>query len=121
MNGRMVRYEPTAQTVIPIPAEAGKKFLWVGSGPTPIGLPGDTRIESEIQPAQEVDSNMGRYSAVPVKSLSRYTVEGASGSSENTAWFSPGVGIVRYRQDTRKGTGRTVIVLRLKTYTLKQS
>lgn len=105
------------QPLILLPIRKGSRFEWRGKGVMSNGVlaPGD--LQGEILEPQVVDTGMGPLSAIPVLTRLRFT----GGTSENTSWFRPNVGLVRYRQATTTGKQRVVVTLTLSNYALTRS
>lgn len=100
------------QPLVLLPLEEGHRFGWRGKAMMPDGSNSEGKAESTILAPQTVDTAMGPMSAVPVESRMKF----ASGTSDSTAWFRPGVGLVRYFQSTTS-KGKTITLLLLLTNT----
>lgn len=101
-----------------LPLTAGRKYTWEGMGPVSEGRVARSRTTSEILEPQNVDTQIGTLSAVPIVTQTEY----ADGRMENTTWFRPGVGLIRLRQETFGAKGhRDVLLLTLTNYAIKRS
>lgn len=114
----MIAYNPP-QPVILFPAETGRKFTWKGSGMTPAAKQGTTTVESEILGPQQVDGATERYSAIAVSTKGTFSYGTSNGQVASTAYWQPGTGLVRYRQEVAIGNGVSLQVLRLKAKTVR--
>lgn len=111
------RFDP-AQPLALLPLTAGRKFEWEGRGPLADGRVGHSSLTSEILEPQNVDTEIGTLSAVPVVTRTEYD----RGHVDNTTWFRPGIGLIRLRQETITKDGhRDVLLLTLTNYAIKRS
>lgn len=108
------------QPVVLFPVQADKQFTWKGTGPTVLGAASKISSENKILGSQEVDTDIGRLSAIPIESSTAITGVKKQGKSASTVWLVPNTGIVRYRQETVSGTTGTVVLLKLKSKSLVQ-
>lgn len=106
------------QPLAVLPLQTGQTFSWSGRGVMPDGLISQGHAESKVLEPQTVDTAMGTLSAIPIRTVTTYP----RGSTEITSWFKPGVGLVRYRQETSdpKTGRRAVLLLVLTNYALKR-
>jgi len=107
------------QPQVSFPVTEGGTFTWTGKGPRPIGKPGTYTIESKVIGPQEVDTGIGRISAIAIESKSEWPDGKKKIQATTTQWWAPGIGLVRYVQNTSDGTVATVQTLKLKSHTLK--
>jgi len=107
------------QPIALFPLETDRKFAWKGLGMTPGGKSGTSNLNGKILAAQEVDGASERFSAIGVETKGTFTVDKANGQVASTAFWSPGVGLVRYRQEIMVGENVAVQTLRLKAKTLR--
>jgi hypothetical protein len=63
---------------------------------------------------QLVDAETGRYSAIPVETRGTFATSDAKGLVASTAYWSPGVGLVRFRQEIAINQVIAIQTLRLK-------
>jgi hypothetical protein len=88
--------------VVSFPITPDQEWTYTGKGPTPFGAVGDITSTSLTKAAEEVDTNMDRVSAYRVEDKNKYKVvmpEGLrEGEEETQAFWSPNIGLVRYRQ-----------------------
>lgn len=110
------RYEPP-QMLIKFPVKTGESFDQVGKGPTPLGGVGNQTAKSKVLGIQEIDTAAGRVSALAVEQRSEFSKDGKAATSLTMMWFSPGKGLVRFRQDTAAGTTQASQLFRLKSFT----
>jgi hypothetical protein len=108
-----VPFEP-AQPAILFPAETGREFTWKGTGMTPIAAKGTLTTTSKVLAPQLVDAETGRYSAIPVETRGTFATSDAKGLVASTAYWSPGVGLVRFRQEIAINQVIAIQTLRLK-------
>ena len=113
-----VPYEPMLP-VLRFPLDANRSFKWKGTGIQPVGVRGSMSLSGQTLDSQEVDTEVGRFSAIPVKTKTEFPVQKLTGVASNTAWFKPGLGLVRYRSEAGVGQLIGVTVLRLKSTNLK--
>lgn len=106
---------------IPFPIEKDKKFSYTGQALTPFGKVGKVTIEGTIIGPEEVDTNMGRLSAIRVDSKKTFEVDAKrKGTEETSTWYAPNVGIVRMVQTTMASTNAAAVLkLQLAQATLK--
>jgi hypothetical protein len=115
-----ITFKPPMPVVV-FPLKDGATFKWSGSGPTGFGRPGRSHSESIIRPSQEVDTDMGRISAIPVESRTKVDAGDIKGDSASWVWFAPGTGVVRLRQEAVSKTRGYILVLKLKSKSLMKS
>lgn len=114
-------YRPSLP-VMRFPLDANASFKWKGQGMLPIMTVGPMAVDIHMQGSQEVDTDMHRMAAIAVQSSSRFSNKGRDGMALNTAWFRPGVGLVRLRSEVMiVGTVIGVTVFKLKSTNLKTS
>lgn len=94
------------------PLVTGAKGVWKGTGFRPDGRVGPLETESKVLEPQVVDTEEGQVTAIPIETRTRF--EG--GTALSTTWWTPTIGIVRYRQEavTKEGVGLQVMRLRSK-------
>jgi hypothetical protein len=115
------------QPLVLFPLEAKKSFDWKGSGPTILGVSGTQSATTEMLGTQLVDTSIGSKSAFSVVSNGTFkaTLQGkpVDGRVQSAAFLAPGIGLVRYRQETAfmtpTGPMQTLEVIRLKVHSLK--
>lgn len=115
-----VAYKPL-MPIIAFPVKAGNTFKWAGTGPSGLGTSGPHTSTSNILGSSEVDTEMGRLSAIPIESDTRVKVGKNDGQSVSTVWFAPGTGIVKLRQEALAGDTGYVLVMSLKSKSLMKS
>jgi hypothetical protein len=123
ISTKNLAYAP-ALPVLRFPVEANPRVKWSGRGVQPVGTVGPMDVDIQVLGSQEVDTDAGRMSAVAIESTSRFSVRARNGQSTkgmaaNTAWYRPGVGLVRYRSEVAVGGVLGVTVLKLKSTNLK--
>lgn len=85
------------QPVVLFPVKPHTTFTWTGTHPGLNGVQVGAKVTNTVLDFQDVDTDNGKYSALPVESVSTETVPGSPPvESRSTIYFSPGVGIVRY-------------------------
>ena len=107
------------QPVVMFPVEAGKKFSWKGTGLTAGGKLGASIIECRILPQQEVDGEGARYTAIGVESRGTFTIGKTKGVMGALSYWTPGVGLVRYRHEVGYENRVEVLTLKLKAKTVR--
>lgn len=107
------------QPVVMFPAEAGKKFSWKGTGLTAGGKLGTSTVESKTMPQQEVDGDGARYTAIGVDSRGTFSIGATKGMMASLSFWSPGVGLVRYRHEVAYENRVEVLTLKLKAKTVR--
>lgn len=119
-----VQFNPP-QPVIVWPLNPGAKFNWSGTGKVPSGSGGQSKSTNTVRSPEEIDTDMGRMSALPIESrtdgtsVDPKTNKSTKVSSYNLTWWVPKIGIVRYRQELATEGINAVQILKLKNYTLK--
>lgn len=114
-----VPFEPMLPAIV-FPAETGKTFNWSGNGFMGQGRTGKSTNKNTILGPQEVDTGEGRMSAIAVESETTYA-DPKQGRARSMVFFTPGIGIVRYRQSSDSPNGRLDQVLILKRKVVKTS
>lgn len=107
------------QPQVMFPVTDGSEFSWSGVGPRPVGKPGPYKLNSKVLGPQEVDTGVGRLSAIAVESTGSWKDGNKQIQVATTSWWAPGIGLVRYVQNTNDGTIATAQTLKLKSHTLK--
>lgn len=121
MKPQPVAYSPK-QPVILFPAKTIGEFNWEGSGLTPIGKPGTMKYKYKNDGIQQnVDTEQGSMSALFMQTEGSFkTSDGIDGKLIVNSWFTPGVGLIRFRQVVQVKTVTSSITLRLKSYNVKK-
>lgn len=117
-GAKQVPFEPR-QPALLYPPDPGKIFKWKGTGLLPVGSTGASESASKVLDAQEVDIEQGRVSAFPVETAVSFTLNRVKGISISTAYWKPGVGLVRYRQEIAVGNANLGQLMILKAYVVK--
>ncbi|HZH98055.1 MAG TPA: hypothetical protein VEX38_03715 [Fimbriimonadaceae bacterium] len=123
-------YTAPPQPVILFPIKEDDTFNWKGWGMSALGKPADTEASSKILGPQEVDTLMGSMNAIAVESDSKVKSGTESADVRSTYYWTPKVGLVRYRQEmlitippgkdqTEPTEARSVTMMELKSYTVK--
>ena len=119
MKSTRQAYSPK-QPVIRFPVKDQDTFRWEGTGLTPDGKQGSMKYVYKNDGMQNVDTEMGQMNALFMQSAGTFKGnDGSIGQLVVNAWFTPGVGLVRYRQVIQLKGANTSITLRLKSYTVK--
>jgi hypothetical protein len=108
------RFDPP-QLIFPIPATLYELREMKSTGPTP-GGEGAFDLAVKYLGPQEVDTEMGRMSALAVESVTSWTTPDGPARSIAVTWWVPGVGFVRQRQEIITQAGSGVIVMKLKSH-----
>ncbi|HXH62500.1 MAG TPA: hypothetical protein VNI20_14235 [Fimbriimonadaceae bacterium] len=109
------RYDPP-QPIVPFPVEMDREKTVTTVGPLTSGGTGKQSVTVEYLGPQEVDTDMGRMSALAMKSTTTWTADGNSDSMHSIAWWVPGIGFVRQRQEITTARGTGVVLMKLKSY-----
>ena len=114
------KFEP-AIPLVPFPIKTGSEVKAVSSGIRPGAGVGPFQSKVSTEGIQEVDTAMGRFSALSSSSESTYKDKGISFRSATAVFWTPKVGIVRYLQEVvaTNAEGKTISsnsVLRLKSH-----
>ncbi len=113
-------FEPK-QPVIRFPVKDQENFRWTGKGLTPVNKKGSMKYVFKCDGNQTVDTEMGPMNSLFMQSGGTFaTDEGVEGGLVINAWFSPGVGLARYRQEIITKTAKSTITMRLKSYNIKK-
>lgn len=107
------------QPALLFPLDTGKTFKWTGKGVVPNGTVGTSKSESKVTGPQEVDTEMGRLSAIAVETQSEWTSGNLKGLTNSVSWWKPGTGIVRFKQTAIANQIAVTQLLKLKSATLK--
>ena len=110
-------YTPS-QPLIMFPLEKGTKEFEF-TGPYPVEGEGPMKIAVKYVGVQEIDTDMGRLSAVAVESLTTWNTADGPGRSYAMTWWTPGIGFVRQRQEITIGNSSAIVLMKLKAYTAK--
>lgn len=115
-----VKFEPPVP-VMPFPAKAGSSIDVTATGVRPAAGVGPFKSKTTVDGVQEVDSAMGRFSALSTTGLSLYQSKGIKCQSSSTLYWAPKIGIVRYFQQIilTNADGKSISstsVLRLKSH-----
>ncbi|MEI8280866.1 MAG: hypothetical protein WCG75_00535 [Armatimonadota bacterium] len=113
-------FEPK-QPVMRFPIKNQETFIWEGKGLTPVNKKGTMKYAFKCDGNQTVDTDMGSMNALFMQTGGSFkTDEGVLGNIIINAWFSPGVGLARYRQEIITKTAKSSITMRLKSYNIKK-
>ena len=115
-----VKFTPPMPVML-FPVKEGSTFQWSGTGPNGTLAAGHQTSHSTILGSQDTDTDMGRMSAYAVESHSSFESKQGKGTSDSTIWMSPGVGIVRLRQEVHLGDKGYVLLIKLKSKSLMKS
>lgn len=113
----IVKFSPP-QPILLSPVDEHKEFSYKGMGLKPDGKAGAFSSKSSIHESQSVDTDQGAFSAIPIETTINYGPESTK-PGHNVTFFRPGLGIVRFRQETSSGRQLVVTTLRLKNYAIK--
>jgi hypothetical protein len=109
-------YSPR-QPILKFPLKDQDNFKWEGTGSTPIGKPGKMTYAFKYDGMQNADTDMGQMNAAFMQSVGAFKTDGGEiGKMGVNSWYSPGVGLVRYKQEIELKGAATSITLRLKSY-----
>lgn len=103
---------------VAFPIKVGETFKWKGKGPFPGGLKGEATATSKVVGYQEVDTEMGRMSALAIENRTEWTTsDDKKAISAGMTWWRPNYGFVRIRQEVLVGDTVAVQLFKLKSYT----
>lgn len=91
------------------PLTKGAKFSWSGNGFVTDGTISKATAEGLVLGPEEVDTALGRVQSIGVQTSMAWS----NGRSVSVTWFSPGVGIVRWRQEIATPNASAIQVMRL--------
>ncbi|MBS1727827.1 MAG: hypothetical protein JST51_13990 [Armatimonadetes bacterium] len=119
-GGSLVPYSPK-QPILHFPIKDQEEFSWNGSGVTPVGKPGKMEYKYKLDGTADADTEMGSMHCVYMQTAGKFTnSDGTVGILGVNSWYSPGVGLARYRQVIQIKGGESSVTLRLKKYTVKK-
>lgn len=112
------------QPALLFPLASNKSFSWKGTGLCPVGETGTQEFKNSVTEPQEIDTDMGPFSAIPVESIGKFKTtddkgKPIEGQSASTTYWVPKVGIARFRQEIVSGQIRLMQVLVLKSFVEK--
>jgi hypothetical protein len=103
------------QPIVQFPLEVGKRFIWRGQGPTPIGTVGRNDAETVCLGPQIADTGVGRQGSIAFEQRATFRAGNVQGLQVAYTWYKPDLGIVRNKQTVGFANGTQVITtLRLK-------
>lgn len=108
------------QPAVAFPPEAGREFKWEGKGLIPGGSYGVSRSVGKVLGPQEVDTDLGRMSALAVENTQTWTLNGKRGEARSTVWWAPKIGIVRFVQEIATDQIQARQTLKLKSKSIKE-
>lgn len=118
LSAENMAFDPP-QPAVMFPMDTGQTFKWSGTGMVPGNKKGTSKVESRVVGPQEVDTEMGRMSAIAVESQTQWTSGEIKGITNSVAWWTPGYGIVRFKQTAIANNVAITQLLKLKSATLK--
>ena len=80
---------------------------------------GEQNLDSKILAGQSVDTTNDQIWAIPVESKGTFKTPKAKGLVASTAYWAPGIGLVRFRQEVAVGDTNAVMTMKLKTKSLQ--
>jgi hypothetical protein len=107
------------QPAILFPVEIGRQSTWVGNGINPSGVKSPMTIRSKVLGIEEVDTEVGRFSAVAIEGEVEFKRPDGEGRAINKTWWVPEIGIVRFRQDMAVRGAMSSLTMRLKETNVK--
>jgi hypothetical protein len=113
-DGSDRKFEPP-QLIFPFPAKLYELREMKSDGPVPGGA-GPFDLSVRFIGTQEVDTDMGRMSALAVESVTSWTTPDGPARSIAVTWWVPEIGFVRQRQEIITQAGSGVIVMKLKSH-----
>jgi hypothetical protein len=108
------KFDPP-QLIFPFPATRYEMREMKSTGPLPSGA-GEFSLAVKYIGPQEVDTDMGRMSALAVESVTSWTTPEGPARSIAVTWWVPGIGFVRQRQEIITQAGSGVIVMKIKSH-----
>jgi hypothetical protein len=113
-----VPFEPSQPNLL-FPPDAERKFSYKGTGITPAGGKGTIQLDCRILPMQRVDTENESYPAIPVESKGTFQVGKTKGQMASMAYWSPKIGLVRFRQELAGANALLALTLKLKAKTVR--
>ena len=113
-----VAFTPMQPAVV-FPIEPGAKFRWTGTGVVPPGDKGTATTNSTVIGPQEIDPERGRMSGIAIETQTQWSSGNLKGVTNSVAWWTPGYGIVRFKQTAMTNKVAVTQLLKLKSATLK--
>lgn len=113
-----IAYEPMQPAAV-FPLEKGSTFRWTGKGVVPGGDLGTATTNSTVVGPQEIDTEMGRMSGIAIETQTQWASGNLKGTTNSVAWWTPGYGIVRFKQTAMANNVAVTQLLKLKSATLK--
>lgn len=107
------------QPALVFPVKEGAKFKWTGTGVVPGGDQGKSTTESTVVGPQEIDTESGRMSGIAIETQTQWSSGNLKGMTNSVAWWTPGYGIVRFKQTAMANNVAVTQLLKLKSATLK--
>ncbi|MCH7903622.1 MAG: hypothetical protein IH944_03540 [Armatimonadetes bacterium] len=107
------------QLLVKLPIIIGDEYEQDCNGRWPTGGSGDFQVKSRVVGVQEVDTGVGRLSAIAIESLTTWENEGIQYGATGMTWWVPGIGFVRQRQEIALPSGNFVATYRLQSHSLK--
>ncbi len=105
--------------LVPATLKAGEEVIWKGTGQRVDSTVGPFEVRVKVLGEEEVDTNMGRMKAWSIESKAAWQIDGKPILSETRTWWSPGVGMVRMTREMIGPEYARMLVLRLKSHTVK--
>ena len=112
------------QLLVKLPIKFGEEYeqtcngLWPTRGSGEIQS-GEFHVKSRVLGPQEVDTGIGRLSAIAIESLTTWVNDGVPYAAAGMTWWVPGIGFVRQRVEIASPSGSFVAIYRLQSYSLK--
>lgn len=118
---RDVPFEPPVP-IVPFPVKHGSEITATAKGIRPGATVGAFKSKVLVEGVQEVDTEMGRFSALSTTSVASYEEKGIKFETASGAFWAPKVGVVRYIQEiaAMNPQGKVInssSILRLKSHT----
>ncbi len=115
-----LKFDPPLPVLL-FPAKPDTTFKYKGGGPTGFGDMGTHESDNTILASEIVDTSMGQISTIPIESKGTVVSKGITAHNAVSVYFSPGIGIVRMRQEAVAGGKGYIVLLKLKSKSLMKS
>jgi hypothetical protein len=121
MGAKQLTFTPP-KPLVKFPIFSGQNLKWSGTGPNVKEEMAQLTLQLNTLAPQEIDTEQGRLSAIPITSSETWKSSSLSGTTNLLFWWVPGIGLARLRQ-TETIDGKVIAEQRwsLKNYTLKQN
>ena len=111
-------YNPPMPAIL-FPWEDGKTFKYEGTGVMPMGGVGKMKFDAKYLAAQQVDTVNQAMNGYAIEQTTEFSNDKVKGQSVTTTYWTPNVGLTRFRQMIASGNAQIVQTLRLRNFTVQ--